>query len=302
MLESLVVQDETDPDVKSPPAPAIDGDADDSASELVIAPRRGWRAIDLGELWRFRELLFYFTLRDVTVRYKQTVLGAAWAILQPVMTMVVFSIFFGRLGGMDRHTSSAYPIFVYAALLPWQFVSSSVTNAGQSLITAQNLISKVYFPRLIVPFSSVGAALVDLAISFCVMAALMVYFQISISPQLLLLPLCILGVVVAALGVGAWLSALTVAYRDFRYVTPFVIQIWMFVSPVAYPLNAVPASWRLAYSLNPLAGVIGGFRSSLLGEPIAWAPLAVSISVGLVLLISGAYYFRRTERFFADIV
>ena len=278
------------------------GEAGVELPELLIQPTGGWRAVDLRALWRYRELLYFLTWRDIKVRYKQTVLGAAWAVIQPVMTMLVFTIFFGRLGGMDQHASAAYPIFVYAALLPWQFFASSVTQGGQSLVTSANLISKVYFPRLIVPLASVGGGLVDMAISFGVMLCLMVWYGVPFTASLLALPLCVLGTIVAAVGVATFLSALTVAYRDFRYVVPFLVQIWMFASPVAYPFEKVPERWQLLYAVNPMAGLISAYRSALLGEPFAWGAISVSVGTAVVCLVVGAVYFRRVERRFADIV
>ena len=269
---------------------------------LVIEPKPGWRAVDVRELWRYRELLLFLSWRDIQVRYKQTVLGAAWAIIQPVMTMVVFTIFFGRLGGMQEHTSLPYPIFIYAALLPWQFFSASVGQAGQSLISGSNLISKVYFPRLIIPFSTVGVSLLDFAISFIVMLGLMLYYRVPFGFGMLALPFCLLGTLVAAIGVGTFLSALAVAYRDFRYVIPFMIQLWMFSSPVAYPFEVVPEKWRMLYALNPMAGIISGYRSALLNEPFQWAAIAISMSVSILAFFVGVIYFRRVERRFADIV
>lgn len=268
----------------------------------VIEPTPGWRLIDVGELWRYRELLYFLTWRDVKVRYKQTVLGATWAIIQPVMTMVVFTIFFGKLGGMSKFTDAPYAIFVYAALLPWNFFSQSVTTSAQSLIGGANLITKVYFPRLIVPFASVGGLLLDFALSFAVMLVLMVYYQVAPTINLLMVPLLVGGTILAALGIGTFLSALAVAYRDFRYVIPFMVSIWMFVSPVAYPFKVVPQEWRLLYALNPMAGIISGFRSAMLGEPFYWSAIGISFSVSLLLFVVGAFYFRRIERRFADIV
>lgn len=270
----------------------------------VIRPTSGWRSLDLRELWRYHELLYFLAWRDIKVRYKQTVLGAAWAILQPVMTMLVFTIFFGRLGGMEKnsHVTAAYPIFVYAALLPWQFFASALQQGGQSLVGSANLISKVYFPRLIVPFATVGAALVDLAISFVVMAGLMVFYGVPFTASLLALPLCLLGTIIAAVGTGTLLSALTVSFRDFRHVVPFLVQLWMFASPVAYPFEIVPEQWRLWYALNPMAGLISAYRSALLNESFLWGPIAISMLSGTVLFLLGILYFRRVERRFADIV
>lgn len=211
----------------------------------VIEAKTGWRALDLGELWRYRELVYFLIWRDIKVRYKQTVLGAAWAILQPVMTMLVFTIFFGRLGGMSQLTTQAYPVFVYAALLPWQLFSTSVSASGNSLVGSANMISKVYFPRLAVPLAAMGPSVIDFLISCGVMALLMAWYGVVPGASVLLLPLLVVGTLIATLGVGTILSALTVSYRDFRYVVPFMIQLWMFASPVAYPLEKVPESWRL---------------------------------------------------------
>ena len=268
----------------------------------VIEPKPGWRGIELGELWRYRELLYFLTWRDVKVRYKQTVLGAAWAILQPVLAMVVFTVFFGKLGRLEQHVDVPYPIFVYAALLPWTFFANGVTTSGQSLVNQSRLISKIYFPRLLVPMSSVGAGLVDLAISFCVLLALMVGYGVSFGWGLLLVPFLVAGTVIAALGIGFVLAALTVAYRDFRYVIPFMVQMGMFVSPVAYPFKVIPEEWRLLYSLNPMAGIISGFRSAILNEPFRLDCLGVSLAAALLTFVAGAFYFRRVERRFADIV
>ncbi len=268
----------------------------------VIEPRPGWRMIDFAELWRYRELVYFLTWRDVVVRYKQTVLGAAWAILQPVMTMLVFVVLFGKMGRMAEQVDGPFAIYVYAALLPWQFFSTSASQGAQSLVSGANLISKVYFPRLIIPLAAVGAALVDLALSFGVMGLLMVWFGVWPTWRVLTLPFLLLGVILTSVGVGSLLSALTVAYRDFKYVVPFMLQMWMFASPVGYPMSAVPQQWRMLYSLNPLAGLIAGFRWALLGEPISPGEFCLSLSVGILLLIVGTLYFRRVERRFADIV
>jgi lipopolysaccharide transport system permease protein len=276
----------------APPVPQV----------TIIEAKTGWRALDLAELWRYRELVYFLIWRDIKVRYKQTVLGAAWAVLQPVMTMLVFTVFFGRLGGMSKLTTQAYPVFVYAALLPWQLFSTSVTASSHSLVGSANMISKVYFPRLAVPIASVGPSVVDFLISACVMAILMVWYGVAPGISILLLPVLIIGTLVATLGVGTILSALTVSYRDFRYVVPFMVQLWMFASPVAYGIERVPAEWRLAYAINPMAGIIGAFRSVLLDEPVLWDTLAVSLSVSVVLLLVGVTYFRNVERRFADIV
>jgi lipopolysaccharide transport system permease protein len=270
--------------------------------ELVIEPPRGLAQLDFRELWRYRELLYFLTWRDVKVRYKQTALGAAWAILQPVLTMVVFSLFFGRLAGLGEKTDLPYPIYVYAGLLPWQFFAGSVANCGASLVGSANLITKVYFPRLVIPLAAVGAALVDLGVAFLVLVGMMAWYGIALTPQLLLLPLCLLGAVLAAAGVGTLLAALTVAYRDFRYVVPFLVQIWMFVTPVIYPTSIVPERWRWLFALNPMAGIIDGFRAALLGAPVQPGPLALSLAVALALFGAGAAYFQKVEESFADVI
>jgi lipopolysaccharide transport system permease protein len=269
---------------------------------LVIEPRRGWQALNFRELWRFRELLYFLIWRDIKVRYKQTVLGAAWAVIQPVMTMVVFSVFFGKLGGMSQHASAAYPVFVFAALLPWTFFAAAVSQAGVSLVGSTHLVNKVYFPRLFIPAASVGGNVVDFAISFAVMVCLMLAYQVFPTWRMAAVPFFALATILVALGVGTLLAALVVAYRDFRYVITFLVQLWMFASPVAYPLEIVPSRWQLLYSLNPLAGTISGFRSALLGEPFRWDCIAISLCVTMAFLAAGLYYFRRVERRFADII
>lgn len=267
----------------------------------VIEPQKGWRTIDLKELWAYRELLWVLTARDVKVRYKQTVLGFAWAIIQPVMLMVVFSILFGRLAQMPSD-GVPYPIFVYAALLPWTFFANAISASGNSLVGSAQLISKVYFPRLIIPLSSVGAGLVDFAISTCVLFSLMAWYGVGWSLNLLATPLLVAGVVFTALGVGTSLSALTVAYRDFRYVIPFMVQFWMFATPVIYPASLVPESWRWLLYLNPMAGLIEGFRSAFLARPFDIPAIALSLGVALVLFLLGIAYFEKVERRFADII
>lgn len=282
-----------------PAAPVRDAE---EPPHLTIQPRPGWRAVDWRELWSYRELLYFLVWRDVKVRYKQTVLGASWAILQPLMAMVVFTIFFGRLGGMDQQVAAPYPLFVYAALLPWQFFSSAVNQSSQSLVSSSHLISKVYFPRLMVPFAALGAGLVDFAVSSAVMFGLMAWYGTPLTVRIAALPACVLGTIVAAAGFGTGLAALTVAYRDFRYVVAFLMQLWLFASPVAYPFEAVPERWRLLYALNPMAGLISAYRSALLGQPFQWGAIAVSLWVSVIVLAVGLLYFRRVERRFADII
>ncbi len=276
---------------------------DDDLPELVIEPPSGWIAINWSEIWRYRELLYFLTWRDVKIRYKQTALGAAWAILQPVMTMIVFSLFFGKLAGLGDKTGGVpYPIYVYAGLLPWTFFANSIGNCGNSLVGSSNLITKVYFPRLIIPIAAVGAGLVDLAVSFTVLLGLMVYYGIAPSAQILFVPLFLAGTVLCATGVGTLLSALTVAYRDFRYVVPFMVQLWMFITPVIYPSSVVPEQYRWLLALNPMSGLIEGFRAAFLNRPLDWPHIGVSLCIALLAFIAGATYFRSVERRFADII
>ncbi len=266
----------------------------------VIEPRQGWIAIDWGELWKFRELLYFLTLRDLKVRYKQTVLGAAWAILQPLMTMIVFTIFFGRLAKIPSD-GIPYPVFAYAGLLPWTLFANSVTQAGQSLVNQQHLLTKVYFPRLFVPMAPVGAALVDLVLASTVLVVIMAYYGVTPTVLIVLAPLLVVLTAATALGVGLLLAALTVTYRDFRYVIPFMIQLWLFCTPVVYPVSIVPDHWQWLLALNPMSGIVGASRAALVGGPMNWTHLAISAAIATGVLCFGAAYFRRTERRFADI-
>jgi lipopolysaccharide transport system permease protein len=300
-MSATTVSDEPEAAAASPQA-RQENRAAPAPTRTVIEPRSGWQLVDFAQLWRYRELLGFLAWRDIKVRYKQTVLGAMWAVLQPVLTMLVFTIFFGRFGGMSHNVEGAYSVFVFAALLPWQLFATAVTQAGQSLITSNNLISKVYFPRLIIPFSSVGTGVVDFGVSLVVMLALMAWYRVPFGPWLLWVPVFFVGTVLTALGVGTLLAALVIAYRDFRYVLTFLVQIWMFASPVAYPLSVVPEKYRLWYSLNPMVGMISGFRSALLGEPLPWGCVAVSSAAMLASVFVGLLYFRRSERRFADII
>ncbi len=276
--------------------------ASEELSTLTIRPPSGWASIGLKELWEYRELLYFLTWRDVKVRYKQTVLGAAWAIIQPFFMMVVFSLFFGKLGGLPSD-GIPYPIFTYCALLPWQLFAHALGESSNSLVANERLITKVYFPRLVVPLSAVLGGLVDFAIAFVILLGMMAYYRIVPTVMILTLPLFVLLAIVTALAVGLWLSALNVQYRDVRYTITFITQFWLFATPVAYSSTIVPERWRALYGLNPMAGVVEGFRWALLGKTEGpGAILYVSVGVVVLLLICGLYYFRRMEQTFADIV
>ncbi len=269
---------------------------------LRIAPPRGWLDIDFKELWAARELLYFFVWRVIKVRYKQTAIGAAWAVIQPFMTMVVFSLFFGKLAKMDSH-GLPYPIFYYSALLPWMYFAGAVQNATSVVVEQQRVITKVYFPRLVLPLSAVVAGLLDFAISFVVFLGMMAYYRVAPSPAILLFPGFLLLAVLTALGVGLWLSALNAIYRDVRYVIPFLVQFWLFASPVAYPSSLVPERWRWLYGLNPMAGVIEGFRWALTGH--GQPPnILLAVSTGMVLLLvgGGLVFFNKMEGTIADVV
>jgi lipopolysaccharide transport system permease protein len=269
---------------------------------MRIAPPSGWWALPLRELWNYRELLYFFVWRDIKIRYKQTAIGAAWAVLQPFLTMLIFSLFFGRLAHIPSQ-GLPYPIFYYSALLPWMYFASALQGATNTIVENQRLITKVYFPRLALPLSSVLSGLVDFAISFLMFIAMMIYYRIHPSAAALWLPLFLLLAVLTALGVGLWLSALNAIYRDVRYVLPFLVQFWMFASPVAYPSSLVPEKWRWLYGLNPMAGVIEGFRWSLAGRGAPPSRLIlVSAGVVLVVLLSGVAYFQKMETTVADVV
>lgn len=266
---------------------------------LVIARRPGWQVVDLGEIWRYRELLWLLTWRDIQVRYKQTVLGVAWAILQPLATMVVFTLFLGRMAASD---AESYPLFVFAGLLPWTFFSTGISGSGQSLVTNQNLVTKVYFPRLLIPMGTVAAGLMDLAIAFVLLLIMMPFFGVYPGWRLVLVPGITLMIAVAALGVGAWLAALTVAYRDFRHAVPFMVQLWMFATPVIYLQGGLGPRWEAWMPLNPAYGLIAAFRQAVLNQPLDWYAFGVSSAVSVLLLAFGCLYFRRVERSFADII
>jgi lipopolysaccharide transport system permease protein len=269
---------------------------------MVIRPQSGLVPIDFKELWAYRELLITFVTRDIKVRYKQTVLGAAWAIIQPLFMMVVFSLFFGRLAKIPSE-GIPYPIFSYAALLPWTLFAEGISRSTNSMISNANIMTKVYFPRLIMPVSGVISPLVDFSIAFVILIVMMLYFGFVPTLNVLWLPVFILLALMTSLGVGLWLSALNVQYRDFQYTVPFLIQLWLFASPVVYPSTLLPQPYRTIYGLNPMAGVIEGFRWALLGTKTAPGPMLIASSAATVaFLIGGALYFRRMEAQFADVV
>lgn len=270
--------------------------------ETVIRPSKGWVALHLRDLWEYRDLIYFLAWRDISVRYKQTVLGAAWAVIQPFFSMIVFSLFFGRLAQIPSD-GVPYPIFSYTALLPWQYFATAMDNASNSLVGSANLLSKVYFPRLIIPLAGIIPAIVDFLIAFVVLLGMMLFYGIFPTANIIWLPLFLLLALVTALGVGLWMSALNVQYRDVRYTIPFITQFWMFISPVVYPSSMVPETWRWLYALNPMVGVIEGFRWALLATDTAPGPVvAVSVLAALALLASGAFYFKRMEKTFADVV
>jgi lipopolysaccharide transport system permease protein len=269
---------------------------------LRLEPSRGWVSLNLGELWTYRELLYFLAWREIKVRYKQTALGAAWAIIQPFFTMLIFSLFFGRLAGIPSE-GVPYPIFSLTGLVPWTFFANGLTQSSNSLVGSSNLINKVYFPRLAIPVSVILSGLVDFALAFAVLLAMMLYYGIAPGWGLLWLPAFLLLALATSLGVGLWFSALNVEYRDIRYVVPFLTQFWMFATPIAYPSSLLREPWRTVYALNPMVGVVEGFRWALLGVKTAPGPMiGASALAALVILAGGAYYFRRMERTFADVV
>ncbi len=274
----------------------------DAAEIIRIVPTQGWAALRLKELWAYRELLYFLVWRDVKVRYKQTALGAIWAILQPVFTMVVFSLFFGRLGKMPSD-GLPYPLFSFAALVPWTYFSHGLSQASNSLVGSANLIKKVYFPRLAIPIASVASGLIDFALAFLVLLGMMLYYGILPGGKVIVLPLLLLLTLVTSLGVSLWLSALNVHFRDVRHVIPFLTQLWLFSTPIAYPSSLLSEPWRTVYSINPMVGVVEGFRWALLGTDTAPGPMIIVSSVAaVVILVSGVFYFRRLEKTFADVV
>ncbi len=263
---------------------------------------KGWAWPKLRELWDFRELLYFFAWRDIKVRYKQTVIGAFWAVLQPFLTMVIFSLFLGRLAKVPSD-GLPYPLFSYAALVPWTFFANALTQASNSLVLGANMVKKIYFPRLALPIATVLAGVIDFLLAFVVLLGMMVYYGLAPTVHILWLPLLLLLALVTSLGASLWLSAMNVQFRDVRYAVPFLTQAWLFVTPIAYPSSLLPEPWRTVYGLNPMAGVVEGFRWALLGTDTAPGPMTlVSAVVALALFVSGAFYFRRMEQSFADVL
>jgi lipopolysaccharide transport system permease protein len=252
------------------------------------------------DLWRFRELFYILSWRDIKVRYKQTVVGAAWSVIRPVLTTIIFTFIFSRIAKLDNPGAAPYALMVYAGMLPWQFFSNALSEASNSLIGNTNLITKVYFPRMIIPASAVITSLVDFAISFCIMIVMMVWFKFLPPLQILFLPLFIILAFLAAFGTGLYLTALNVKYRDFRYIIPFIVQFGLYITPVGFSSSVIPEKWRLLYYLNPMAGIIDGFRWSILGDSIHWQYVYLSVTISLLFLWIGIYYFRKVEKTFAD--
>jgi homopolymeric O-antigen transport system permease protein len=270
--------------------------------KLRIEPAGSWQPLPLTELWRYRELLYFFVWRDIKVRYKQTVLGALWAIIQPVATTLLFTVFFGRLGGMSKQVSGSYSLFVYVGLSLWTFYANAVSQAANSLVGSSHLISKVYFPRLLIPIAAIFSGLVDFVIAFVFLLVLMVAYHVMPSPQILLVPIFLLGAIVVAAAAGILFSALIVSYRDFRYVITFVVQIWLFATPVLYTLEIIPAKWRLLYGLNPMVGMIVGFRNAVLGGSLPADLILEAFAGAAVVLVLALRYFMIVERRFADVI
>ena len=268
---------------------------------VVIQPSRGWKLLSLKDIWAYRELLFFLTWRDVKVRYKQTALGAVWAILQPLFMMLIFTIFFGRLAGVAS-SGIPYPLFALAGLVPWTFFSNAIAASGNSLVGSSNLITKVYFPRLLVPAAAMLAGLVDFALAFAMFCVLMIYYGVAPTMQVLVLPVLILLTALFALGVGTWMSALNVKYRDVRFALPFLIQLWLFVSSVIMPSSSLGPKWRRLLLLNPMSGIIEGYRAALFGLPFDWTALGIAALITVAVLIYAFYSFARVERSFADII
>lgn len=269
---------------------------------IHISPSKGWVSLRLNDLWLYRELLYFFVWRDLKIRYKQTILGASWAIIQPLFTMVIFSLFFGRLAQVPSD-GIPYPIFSYAALVPWTFFANGIIQASNTLVNNSNMVKKIYFPRLLMPVSAVMAGIVDFVLAFIVLLMMMAYFRIYPTTNIIWLPLFLFLALITSLGTGFWLSAMNAQFRDIRYIAPFLIQAWMFLTPIAYPSSLIPEPWRVIYGINPMAGVVEGFRWALLGtDTMPGLMTVISGIVAIIILVSGAYYFRRMENTFADVI
>jgi homopolymeric O-antigen transport system permease protein len=268
---------------------------------VTIESKSSWQVVDLRDVWAHRELLYFLIWRDVKIRYKQTLLGAGWAVIQPLLTMLIFTLIFNRVAGIESN-GIPYPIFAYAALLPWTFFANSINHSSNSMVSNSHLITKVYFPRVIIPIAAVGAGLVDFAVAFAMFLLLMIYYRIQITTNLLMLPALLALTTLLAIGVGTWLSAINVKYRDVKFGVPFLVQIWMYLSPIAYPITVVPQRWRLIYSLNPVTGIIEGYRSAFFGTPFDWTPLGISLAITMIVIGYAAYEFRKLEKGFADII
>ncbi len=277
-------------------------DTKDNFMKIHIAPTRGWTSIKLRDVWEYRELMGIFVWRDLKVRYRQTVIGILWAVIQPLLTMVIFSLFFGKLAKVPSD-EIPYPIFSYAALVPWTFFANSINQASNSLVNNSEMIKKIYFPRLTMPIASILAGLVDFILAFVILIGMMLYYGYVPTINILWFPFFVLLTMMTALGVSLWLSAMNVQFRDVRYMVPFITQAWLFATPVAYPSSLLSEPWRTLYGLNPMVGVVEGFRWALLGTNTAPGPMAfVSFFVALLVLVSGIYYFRRMEKTFADVI
>ena len=272
-----------------------------STFEMTIRPRKGWQAVDFAEAFHYRELLAFLVWRDIKIRYRQTLLGGLWAVLQPLIAMVIFTFVFNRLAGV-KSDGPPYPLFAFAGLAPWTFFSTALSQSSNSLVTNQQLVSKVYFPRIFIPIGAVAALLMDLFFSMCLLGVLMIYYHWPLTIHALLVPVFMLGAVLSACGLGLILSALNVSFRDVKYAVPFMIQMGIFLTPVIYPIRYIPARWQVLMGLNPMAGVVLGFRYSLLGTNVMWQVLALSMVVSAVLFVVGLYTFRRMERRFADVI
>ncbi len=290
-----------------PPTTSITGltnstlPSDSSHTSTIIEPQRSWWQFNWRELWFYRELLFFLVWRDVKVRYKQTLLGASWAIIQPVLQLVVFTVIFGRLAGISTN-GIPYPLFNLAGLLPWQFFANTVTQAANSLVINAGIVRKVYFPRILIPTATIGSGLVDFGLAFVILLVLMLWFQWPPTPAIFLLPMFLVLAMLTALGVGYWLSAIHVKYRDVRHATPFMIQLWLFATPVVYPTSLIQGPWQLVYALNPMVGVVEGFRWALLGTQAPSLAMLISVTVALTIFMTGWLYFQAAERKFADLI